>query len=121
MFLSVPKSHPYYDYEKISPAQLNGQFLIVYNEIGVWDKWIRNHFPGINLMTVSTENALRDAIGLGAALSFVSDYVANMGYHNSDQKIIPLDMEDKTISYYLMCRKRDYSNYIKVFQRLNLV
>ena len=54
-------------------------------------------------MTVSTENALRDAIGLGAALSFVSDYVANMGYHNSDQMIIPLDIEDKTISYYLMC------------------
>jgi len=69
-------------------------------------------------MTVSDPEALKDAIGLGAALSFVSDYVANMGYHNKEQRIVPLDMEDKSITYFLTCRKKDFSKYRKVFQRL---
>ena len=57
-------------------------------------------------MPVSDPDALRDAIGLGAALSFVSDYVVRMGYHNTEQKIISLDMEDKSISYYLVAGSR---------------
>ncbi len=118
MSVSVPKSHPFYNLEKITPKDMQGQFLIVYNEIGIWEDWIHDHFPGIHLMTVSDTDALRDAIGLGAALSFVSDYVANMGYHNKEQKIVPLDMEDKTITYFLSCRKKDYSKYRKVFGRL---
>ena len=118
MSFSVPKSHPFYNLEKITPKDMQGQFLIVYNEIGIWEDWIHDHFPGIHLMTVSDTDALRDAIGLGAALSFVSDYVANMGYHNKEQKIVPLDMEDKTITYFLSCRKKDYSKYRKVFGRL---
>lgn len=118
MSVSVPKSHPFYNLEKITPEDMQGQFLIVYNEIGIWEDWIHDHFPGIHLMTVSDTDALRDAIGLGAALSFVSDYVANMGYHNKEQKIVPLDMEDKTITYFLSCRKKDYSKYRKVFGRL---
>ena len=118
MSLSVPKSHPFFDRESISPADLNGQFLIVFNDIGIWDNWIRDNFPGIRLMTISDPNALKDAIGLGTALSFVSDYVYNMGHHNKEQKIIPLVMDNKSISYYLICRKQDYSKYRKVFQRI---
>ena len=118
MSLSVPKSHPFYNHEKITPDEMQGQFLIVYNEIGIWNKWIHDHFPGVHLMTVSDPEALKDAIGLGAALSFVSDYVANMGYHNKEQRIVPLDMEDKSITYFLTCRKKDFSKYRKVFQQL---
>ena len=121
MSLSVPKSHPFYDHQSISPQELDGQFFIVYHELGIWEAWIRDNYPSIHLMTVSDTDALRDAIGLGAALSFVSDYVANLGYHNAEQKIIPLDMENKSISYYLICKKQDFSKYRKVYQRLGLL
>lgn len=117
MFLSVPKGHPFYHRSSIAPEELNGQFLIAYNDIGIWEDWIHDNFPGIHLLTVSDADALQDAIGLGTALSFVSDYVINSGYHNSTQNIIPLDMENKTISYYLVCKKQDVSRYRKVFQR----
>lgn len=117
MSLSVPKTHPFFDRESISPSELNGQFLIVFNEIGIWDNWIKDNFPGIRLMTISDPNALKDAIGLGTALSFVSDYVYNMGHHNKEQKIIPLDMENKSISYFLVCQKQNFSKYRKIFQR----
>lgn len=117
MSLSVPKSHPFFDRESVSPSELNGQFLIVFNEIGIWNNWIRDNFPGIRLMTISDPNALQDAIGLGTALSFVSDYVYNMGRHNKEQKIVPLDMENKSISYFLVCQKQNFSKYRKIFQR----
>lgn len=117
--LSVPNSHPFYERSSVAPSDLNGQFLIVFNDIGIWDDWINDNFPGIHLMTISDADALKDAIGLGAALSFVSDYVVNMGYHNREQKIIPLDMENKSISYYLVCKKQEFTKYRKVFQRLS--
>lgn len=60
-------------------------------------------------MTVNDTDTLRDAIDLGAALSFVSDYVVKLGYHNKDQKIIPIDMDDCSVSYYLVCKREDYS------------
>ena len=118
MSLSVPKSHPFYDRESLKPKELDGQFMIVFNDIGIWDSWIKDNFPGIHLLTVSDPNALQSAIGLGTALSFVSDYVYNMGRHDKEQKIVPLDMENKSISYYISCKKQDHSKYRKVFQRL---
>lgn len=118
MSLSVPRSHPFYNREKIAPVEMDGQFLIVYEDIGIWEKWIHEYFPKVHLMSISEADALREAIGLGTALSFVSDYVADMGYGNKDQKIIPLDMENKTISYFLVCKKKDHTKYRAVFQRL---
>ena len=117
MFLSVPQAHPFYKRMSVKPEELNGQLLIVYNEIGVWNTLIREHFPGIRLMTVNDTDALRDAIDLGAALSFASDYVVKLGYHNREQKIIPLEMEDNSVSYYLVCKKKDYTKYRKLFNR----
>lgn len=118
MSVSVPPSHPFYDRDSLSPTDLNGQFFVVYHDIGVWGDWIKEHFSGIRLMTVSDQNALRDAIGLGTALSFVSDYVANLGYSNTEQKIIPLDMEEKSISYFLVCKKSEFTKFRRVFQQL---
>ena len=40
MSLSVPKSHPFYNRKSVSPQDLEGQFLIVYHELGIWGSWI---------------------------------------------------------------------------------
>lgn len=116
MFLSVPKTHPFYNRESISPSELAGQFLIVYNEIGIWDDWIRNNFP--DLMLIDNSSALPEAIGLGAALSFVSDYIIRLGRNDKNQKIIPVDHINNQIDYYLVCKKKEYPKYRKAIQRL---
>ena len=118
MFLSVPKTHPFYNRESISPSELAGQFLIVYNEIGIWDDWIRNNFPDLNLMLIDNSSALPEAIGLGAALSFVSDYIIRLGRNDKNQKIIPVDHINNQIDYYLVCKKKEYPKYRKAIQRL---
>lgn len=118
MFLSVPKSHPFYHKKSVSPSELAGQFLIVYNEIGVWNSWIKNNFPNLNLMLIDNSAALPEAIGLGAALSFVSDYIIHLGWHDKNQNIIPITLENNTIDYYLVCKKTEYSKYRKAIQRL---
>lgn len=118
MFLSVPESHPFYNKESISPSELAGQFLIVYNEIGIWDNWIRSNFPDVNLMLIDNSSALPEAIGLGTALSFVSDYIIRLGRNDKTQKIIPITLENNTIDYYLVCKKKEYPKYRKAIQRL---
>lgn len=118
MFLSVPKNHPFYERERVSPSDLAGQFLIVYHEVGMWNDWIRNNFPDVNLMLIDDSAALRDAIGLGAALSFVSDYIIRMGRNDKNQKIIPVDLENNRMDYYLVCKKKQYPKYRKAVQRL---
>lgn len=118
MFLSVPESHPFYNKESISPSELAGQFLIVYNEIGIWDNWIRSNFPDVNLMLIDNSSALPEAIGLGTALSFVSDYIIRLGRNDKNQKIIPITLENNTIDYYLVCKKKEYPKYRKAIQRL---
>ena len=118
MFLSVPKSHPFYNKKSISPSELAGEFLIVYNEIGIWDNWIRTNFPDLNLMLIDNSAALPEAIGLGAALSFVSDYIIRIGRNDKNQKIIPINIKNNQIDYYLVCKKKEFPKYRKVIQRL---
>ena len=118
MFLSVPKSHPFYNKKSISPSELAGQFLIVYNEIGIWDNWIRTNFPDLNLMLIDNSAALPEAIGLGAALSFVSDYIIRIGRNDKNQKIIPINIKNNQIDYYLVCKKKEFPKYRKAIQRL---
>lgn len=118
MFLSVPKRHPFYNKESVSPSELAGQFLIVYNEIGIWDNWIKSNFPDLNLMLIDNPSALPDAIGLGTALSFVSDYIIRLGRNDKNQKIIPIDLTNNQIDYYLVCKKKEYPKYRKAIQRL---
>ena len=119
MFLSVPENHPFYKKESVSPSELAGQFLIVYNEIGIWDEWIRKNFPDLNLMLIDNSSALPEAIGLGAALSFISDYMIKLGRNDKNQKIIPLSLANDRIDYYLVCKKKEYPKYRKAIQRLS--
>lgn len=118
MFLSVPQSHPFYQKESVLPDELAGQFLIVYNEIGIWDNWIRTNFPDLNLMLIDNSSALPEAIGLGTTLSFVSDYIIRLGRNDKKQKIIPINIENNKIDYYLVCKKKEYPKYRKAIQRL---
>ena len=118
MFLSVPKSHPFYNKKSISPSELARQFLIVSNEIGIWDNWIRTNFPDLNLMLIDNSAALPEAIGLGAALSFVSDYIIRIGRNDKNQKIIPINIKNNQIDYYLVCKKKEFPKYRKAIQRL---
>lgn len=119
MFLSIPKNHPFYKKESVTPSELAGQFLIVYNEIGIWDDWIRKNFPDLNLLLIDNSSALPEAIGLGAALSFISDHMIKLGRNDKNQKIIPLSNVNDRIDYYLVCKKKEYPKYRKAIQRLS--
>lgn len=69
-------------------------------------------------MLIDNSSALPDAIGLGTALSFVSDYIIHLGRNDKNQKIIPITLENNTIDYYLVCKKKEYPKYRKAIQRL---
>ena len=69
-------------------------------------------------MLIDNPSALPDAIGLGTALSFVSDYIIHIGRNDKNQKIIPIDFINNQIDYYLVCKKKEYPKYRKAIQRL---
>lgn len=118
LYISVPQEHPFYEKSEVTPEELNGQFVLIYTDIGIWRSWLKENLPGIHLLMMEDINAIREAIGLGTNLSFVTDNVIRSGYQTYNQKILPIVAPQTSISFYLLCKKENYFTYRKVFQKL---
>lgn len=119
LYLSVPKGHPLYEKSEITLEEMKGQFVLIYTDIGIWRNWIKENFPEIHLLLMEDVSAIKEAIGLGNALSFVTDNIIHSGYQIPNQKILPIIAPHTSISFYLLCKKEHYSNYHKVFHKLD--
>lgn len=96
--MAVPASHPLAHKPRINVADLAGQNVLLYREIGYWNQLVKEKLADTHFLSTDTRSAFNEAAGLNAFPFFVSDC---LDHPEQDIVIKPLDTLE--LSYWLVC------------------
>lgn len=101
--LAVPKNHPLAKKEKITFDDLNGQNVLLFQEIGYWNVLVKEQLSKTHFLSIDNRSTFEDATGLNAFPYFVSNYVRN----EASEDTIILPVVNLELSYWLVSLEKD--------------
>lgn len=118
LFLSVPLAHPLAARKELTPADIDGQNLLLYTDIGFWHDFCREKLPNAHFLMMSEWDAFGEVAGTGAFPSFVTDAHMERDGVPRNRVVIPIVDEQAEATYYCVCRAEDRDKYRPVFHAL---
>jgi len=118
LFLSVPLAHPLAARKELTPADIYGQNLLLYTDIGFWHDFCREKLPNAHFLMMSEWDAFGEVAGTGAFPSFVTDAHMERDGVPQNRVVIPIVDEQAEATYYCVCRAENRDKYRPVFHAL---
>lgn len=118
LFLSVPLAHPLAARKELTPADIDGQNLLLYTDIGFWHDFCREKLPNAHFLMMSEWDAFGEVAGTGAFPSFVTDAHMERDGVPQNRVVIPIVDEQAEATYYCVCRAENRDKYRPVFHAL---
>lgn len=118
LFLSVPLAHPLANRKELVPADIDGQNLLLYTDIGFWHNFCREKLPNAHFLMMNEWDAFGEVAGTGAFPSFITDAHMERDGVPQNRVVIPIIDEQAEATYYCVCRAESKDNYRPLFNRL---
>lgn len=113
MFL-LPKDHPFAGRTALSMSEMNGQNLLLFQEVGFWKDIVDKKLPDSRFLIQNERYSLMELIENSVMPAFTTD-LANQ-YGTSENRVcIPITDPEVNISYYLVCKKENRKKYSSLF------
>lgn len=100
--LAIPLAHPLASRSFIRKADLDGQNLLLYTQIGYWNEVVKRNLPRTHFLTIDNNATFTSAAGLGAFPYFVSNWLPH-----ANKGVVVRPVEDMTIQYWLVCLRQN--------------
>ena len=118
LFLSVPPDHPLADRKELVPADIDGQNLLLYTDIGFWHSFCREKLPKAHFLMMNEWDAFGEVSGTSAFPSFITDAHMERDGVPPNRAVIPILDEQAEATYYCVCRAERRDRYRQVFDAL---
>lgn len=120
LYLLVPKAHPLSRYESLYFSDFDGQTILLYSEIGSWNKVVRTNLPNAHFMVMDSLDAMGNVFETGSFPAFTTDVIMRtQNKISSDVRAIPILDDAATMHYYCICKKENLKKFEKIFQVLH--
>lgn len=118
LFLSVPPAHPLAVRKQLTPADIDGQNLLLYTDIGFWHNFCREKLPNAHFLMMNEWDAFGEVAGTGAFPSFITDAHMERDGIPRNRVIIPIMDDQASATYYCVCRAENRDKYHQLFNAL---
>jgi DNA-binding transcriptional LysR family regulator len=116
MFL-LPRQHPLAGRETLRFADLNGENLLLFSEIGFWSELVHRKMPDSRFLVQTERYSFKELIANSVLPCFATDLSLDMEEETvRDERIgIPIEDPEASVTYYLVCRSDDRRRYAALF------
>lgn len=121
LFLSVPLTHPLADRGELTPADIDGQNLLLYTDIGFWHDFCREKLPNAHFLMMNEWDAFGEVAGTGAFPSFITDAHMERDGVPQNRVVIPIVDEQVEATYYCVCKAESKDKYRPIFRALKSI
>ncbi len=118
LFLSVPLTHPLANRKELTPADIDGQNLLLYTDIGFWHSFCREKLPNAHFLMMSEWDAFGEVAGTGAFPSFTTDAHMERNGVPQHHAVIPIIDAQAETTYYCVCEAENRNKYNTIFRAL---
>lgn len=118
LMFALPKGHRYARRKSLSFAEMNGENMLLMNDIGFWDFVRTEKMPDSRFLTQSDRFSFNELVEASTLPSFTTD-LANKYIETGKGRIeVPVSDPEATVTYYLVCRKEARKEYSALFGAL---
>lgn len=112
----LPEDHPLAREKSLHLADLNGENLLLFSDIGFWSNLVREKMPASRFLVQSDRYSFTELMLNSVLPCFVTD----LSIQGQDPKVthriaVPIEDPEVNVTYYLACRKSESSAFRKVF------
>lgn len=113
MFL-LPKDHPLAGRESLSMSEMNGQNLLLFQEVGFWKDIVDKKLPDSRFLIQNERYSLMELIENSVMPAFTTDLASQYGIPKN-RISIPITDPEVNVSYYLVCKEENRKRFSLLF------
>ena len=107
LFLSLPPAHPLASREGVWLSELSGQTMLLYADLGVWERLREEKMEGIHFILQKDRAAFVDLVTASALPSFTTNLMRRLAPPPLNRVEIPILDPEASISFYLCALERN--------------
>lgn len=107
LYLSVPPAHPLAGYDKVSFADLDGETMLLFSDLGYWHEIHQKYTPNTKYILQSEFDAMTELIKASALPCFSSDVTINIRQNDVKRVNIPISDDAAKAVFYCCWRRED--------------
>ena len=118
LLFALPKGHKYVRRKSLTFAEMDGENMILMNDIGFWNFVQTEKMPNSRFLTQSDRFSFNELVRSSSLPSFTTD-LAKKYLVTEDVRIeVPISDPEATVTYYLVCKKGMKKEYLALFSAL---
>lgn len=111
LLLSVPPAHPLAGCEAVTLADLGGETMLLYSDLGFWHEMHRKKTPDTTYIMQSEYGAMTELVRASALPSYVSDVVMQEHEYPANRVTIPITDPEAHATFYCCWRRADQKRF----------
>ncbi len=118
LMFALPKGHRYARRKNLSFAEMNGENMLLMNDIGFWNFVRTEKMPDSRFLMQSDRFSFNELVKASTLPSFTTD-LANKYIETGKGRIeVSISDPEATVTYYLVCKKDVKKEYLALFSSL---
>lgn len=103
--MQVPNAHPLAIKKSLTFDDLQGQNILIYEQIGAWMEMVKSRIPKANLLVMDNRNAFQNIANMGEFPSFISDCFS-LEQIPANRTIIPIAEKECQVTFHMVFLKQ---------------
>ena len=118
LVFALPKGHRYARRKSLSFAEMNGENMLLMNDIGFWNFVRTEKMPDSRFLTQSDRFSFNELVRASSLPSFTTD-LAKKYLKTEDSRIeVPVSDPEASVTYYLICLRESQKEFRSLFSAL---
>ncbi len=117
---ALPKGHRYARRKSLSFSEMNGETMLLMNDIGFWNFVRTEKMPDSRFLTQSDRFSFNELVEASTLPSFTTDLAHKYIETGKGRIEVPISDPEATVTYYLVCKKDREEEYLALFSALQL-
>lgn len=115
---ALPKSHRYSERKSLSFSEMNGENMLLTNDIGFWNFVQTEKMPKSRFLTQNDRYSFNELVRASSLPSFTSDLAKKYLGKDDDRIEVPISDPEASVTFYLICLRIRLKEYRILFSAL---
>lgn len=112
----LPKKHHFAKRKSLTMAEMNGENMLLFSEIGFWAEIVKEKMPDSRFLVQSERYSLEELIANSILPCFATDLSYGESPSNDENRVcVPIADHEVNVSYYLICKSENQRNFSGLF------
>lgn len=117
----LPKRHRYARRKSLSVSEMNGENMLLFQDIGFWHDLVAEKMPDSHFLVQTERYSFKELIENSIMPAFTTDYsydAAAASFSTPDRVSVPITDPEFNVNYYFVCRRDHAVKYPGLFSNI---